>query len=83
MPLVALILPGGIATLAFPFLAPLETLLLLGVEQIVRAIAALPGARATLATPALIAIVSYDALAIAAAIAADAKTRSPSISLSM
>jgi competence protein ComEC len=69
VPLVALVLIGGMATLALPVASPLETLLLLTVEQIVRTIAALPGARATLATPPLIAIVAYDALAIGAALA--------------
>jgi len=69
VPLIAVVLPGGIITLAFPQFAPLETLLLLGVEQVVRTIAALPGARATLATPPLAAIALYDAAAVAAAVA--------------
>jgi len=69
VPLVALVLVGGIATLALPVLAPLETLLLVTVESIVRTIAAFPGAHATLATPPLAAIVAYDALAIGAAVA--------------
>ena len=69
VPLVALVLIGGLATLALPFLAPLETLLLLAVEGIVRGIAALPGARATLATPPLVLILLYDAAAVAAALA--------------
>jgi competence protein ComEC len=69
VPLIALVLVGGIATLAVPFFAPLETLLLLTVEQIVRSIAALPEARATIATPPLIAIVAYDVAAIGAAVA--------------
>jgi competence protein ComEC len=69
VPLIALVLPGGIATLTFPFLAPLETMLLLSVEHVVRTIAALPGAHATLATPPLAAIAAYDAAAIGAAIA--------------
>lgn len=69
VPLVALILVGGIATLALPAIAPLETLLLLLVERIVRTIAAFPGARATLATPPLLAIAAYDAAAIVAALA--------------
>jgi beta-lactamase superfamily II metal-dependent hydrolase len=67
--------------LVFPFLAPLETLLLLGVERIVRAIAALPGARGTLATPPFIAIAVYDALAIAAAIALRRGRTKPAIAL--
>ncbi len=61
VPLIALVLLGGIATLVLPVLAPLETLLLLTVEQIVRVIASFPGARATLATPPFCAIVAYDA----------------------
>ena len=69
VPLVALVLVGGIATLALPAIAPFETLLLLLMERIVRAIAAFPGAQATLATPPLAAIAAYDAAAIAAAIA--------------
>jgi competence protein ComEC len=69
VPLIALVLPGGIATLIMPPIAPLETLLLLSVEHIVRTIAALPGAHATLATPPMIAIGFYDAAAIATAIA--------------
>ncbi|HEV8019911.1 MAG TPA: DNA internalization-related competence protein ComEC/Rec2 [Candidatus Lustribacter sp.] len=69
VPLVALVLTGGIATLVLPLLAPLETLLLLLVEGIVRTIAALPGAQATLATPPLALILVYDAAAVAAAVA--------------
>jgi competence protein ComEC len=69
VPLVALVLPGGIATLAFPFVAPLETLLLIAVEHVVRTIAELPGARATLATPPPIALVAYDIAAVGAALA--------------
>ncbi len=69
VPLVALILIGGIATLLLPALAPIETLLLLCVEQIVRTIAALPGARAMLATPPSAAIIAYDIVAIGAALA--------------
>jgi competence protein ComEC len=69
VPLIALVLVGGITTLAVPFFAPLETLLLLTVEQIVRTIAALPEARATVATPPFIAIVAYDIAAIGAAVA--------------
>ncbi len=69
VPLVAVILIVGIATLVLPPLAPLETLLLLTAETIVRTIAAFPGARATLATPPITAIVAYDVMAIAAAVA--------------
>ena len=69
VPLIALVLLGGIVTLALPALAPLETLLLLTVEQIVRTIAAFPGARATLAAPPLVPIAAYDIAAIAAAVA--------------
>jgi competence protein ComEC len=69
VPLVAAILIGGIVSLVLPPVAPLETLLLLTVETIVRTIAAFPGARATLATPPLAAIVAYDVMAIGAAIA--------------
>jgi competence protein ComEC len=67
VPLVALVLVGGIATLVLPFVAPLETLLLITVEGIVRTIAALPGARATFATPPFTVIVAYDAAAIVSA----------------
>jgi competence protein ComEC len=69
VPLVAVILIGGIVTLVLPPVAPLETLLLLAVETIVRTIAAFPGARATLATPPLAAILVYDVMAIGAALA--------------
>ena len=69
VPLVAVILIGGIVTLVLPAVAPLETLLLLTAEDIVRTIAVLPGARATIATPPLAAIVAYDIAAIGAAIA--------------
>jgi competence protein ComEC len=69
VPLIALVLPGGIATLIMPPFAPLETLLLVGVERIVRTIAGLPGAHATLATPPMTAVACYDAAAIATAIA--------------
>ncbi len=69
VPLVAVILIGGIVTLALPPVAPLETLLLLTVETIVRTIAALPGARATLAAPSVTAIMAYDVMAIVAALA--------------
>jgi competence protein ComEC len=69
VPLVAAVLAGGIATLALPALAPLETLLVLTIEQTVRTIAALPGARATLGMPPFAAILAYDA-AVAAAAAA-------------
>jgi len=69
VPLIALVLLGGIATLALPFVAPLETLLLLTVEHIVRTIAAFPGAKATMATPPFIAIAVYDAATVGAAIA--------------
>jgi competence protein ComEC len=69
VPLVAVILVGGIVTLVLPPVAPLETLLLLAVETIVRTIAALPGARATLATPPIAALVAYDVITIGAAFA--------------
>jgi competence protein ComEC len=69
VPLIALVLVGGIATLAVPLFAPLETLLLLTVERLVRTIAALPGARATIATPPFLAVVAYDIAAIGAAVA--------------
>ncbi len=67
VPLIALVLVGGVATLVLPWLAPLETLLLLTIEQIVRTIAALPGARATIGTPPLATIGAYDAFVVAAA----------------
>ena len=69
VPLIALALVGGLATLALPPLAPLETLLLLAIQRIVQAIAALPGARATIAVPPLPLIVLYDAAAIVAGVA--------------
>lgn len=69
VPLVAVALLGGIATLALPVLGPLETLLLLAIEGAVRAIGALPGARATMATPPLVAVAAYDAAAVVAAVA--------------
>jgi len=69
VPLIALVLVGGIATLALPGFAPLETLLLLTVEGVVRTIAAFPAAHATIATPPFLAIAAYDVAAIGAAIA--------------
>ena len=69
VPLIGIVLPGGIATLAVPTLAPLETLMLLIVEGTVRCIAALPGARAALATPPLPAVAAYDVAVIATALA--------------
>ncbi len=69
VPLVAVALPLGIATLALPSLAPLTTLVLLTIEGVVRAIAALPGARATLGTPPLAALVAYDVVVVAGALA--------------
>jgi competence protein ComEC len=68
VPLVGLILVGGIATLVVPPLAPLETLLLLLVQQIVQTIAGLPGAHATIATPPQGALIAYDAAIIVAAV---------------
>jgi competence protein ComEC len=68
VPLVAVALPLGIATLAVPALAPLTTLVLLVIETIVRDIAGLPGARASLATPPVTSIVAYDVFAVAAAL---------------
>ncbi len=68
VPLVAVVLPLGIATLAFPVLAPLTTLVLLLIETVVRSIAALPAARASLGAPAPWSIIAYDVLCIAAAL---------------
>jgi len=67
VPMIALIVPGGIATVAFPIFAPLETLLLQSVEIAVRSIARAPAAHATIAAPPLPAILAYDVLAIACA----------------
>jgi competence protein ComEC len=67
VPLVALILPLGIATLLVPPLAPLATLLLLIVQHTVSLIAALPGAHATIATPPFFTIVAYDCAILAIA----------------
>jgi competence protein ComEC len=68
VPMIALIVPGGIATVAFPIFAPLETLLLQSVEFAVRSIARAPAAHATIASPPLPAILAYDVLAIACAL---------------
>ena len=68
VPLVAVVLPIGIATLALPALAPLTTLVLLLIETTVRGIAALPGSRAALATPSTFSIVAYDVLCIIGAV---------------
>jgi len=68
VPLVAIVLPLGIATLALPALAPVTTLILLTIETIVRGIASWPGARSSLATPSVASIVAYDVLAVAAAV---------------
>jgi competence protein ComEC len=67
VPLVAIVLPLGIATLLIPPLAPLATLALLVVRHVVALIAALPGAHATIATPPLITIIAYDASILAVA----------------
>lgn len=69
VPLMGIVLTGGIATLALPALAPLETLVLLTLEWIVRTVAALPGARATIATPPPLAIAAYDIAVLLAAAA--------------
>lgn len=69
VPLVAVALTGGIATIAVPFAAPLETTVLLAMEHVVRFVAALPGARATIRAPSLTALITYDVLAFAAAFA--------------
>jgi competence protein ComEC len=68
VPLVGIVLPLGIATLAVPALAPLATTVLLAIEATVRTIAAFPGARASIAAPSAGSIVAYDALCIAGAI---------------
>jgi competence protein ComEC len=68
VPLVAVVLPLGIATLALPALAPLTTMVLLVIEATVRTIAALPLAHATMATPPVAAIAGYDLLCVAGAI---------------
>jgi competence protein ComEC len=68
VPLVAVVLPLGIATLAVPAFAPLTTLLLLTIETVVRTIAAWPGARATMGTPAFASIAGYDVLCVAGAL---------------
>jgi competence protein ComEC len=69
VPMMGAVIPLGAATLALPAIAPLETLLLVVLENIVRVIARAPGAHLTMATPPLLAIVAYDLMAIAAAIA--------------
>jgi competence protein ComEC len=69
VPLVGVVLVGGIATLVLPPVAPLETLLLVTLEGVVRTIAAFPGARATFATTPLAAIVAYDVAVIGSAFA--------------
>ncbi len=68
VPLVGIALACGIATLALPWLAPLTTLVVLGIETTVRTIAAFPGARASMAAPSTISIVVYDLLCIVAAL---------------
>jgi competence protein ComEC len=69
VPLIAVVLSGGMLTLAVPAFAPMETLILLLVEGIVRNIAALPFAHASLATPPATALVVYDILALCAGVA--------------
>jgi competence protein ComEC len=68
VPMMGAIIPLGLATLAIPAIAPIETLLLIIVERLVRTLAVLPGAAASIATPAPIALCLYDALAITAAL---------------
>jgi competence protein ComEC len=67
VPLTALALCGGIATLAFSPVAPLETGVLRAIEAVVRMMASLPGARATLGVPPPWSIAGYDVLALGAA----------------
>jgi competence protein ComEC len=67
VPTVALVLPLGLATLAWPALAPLTTLVVLAIEASVRAIANAPLAR-LFATPPVASVVCYDVLAVGAAI---------------
>jgi competence protein ComEC len=69
VPAIGLVLPGGIATLAVPAVAPLETLVLRGIEVVVRTIAVLPHAQATIAIPPPAAIAVYDIIAIGSAVA--------------
>ena len=69
VPMMGAIIPLGLATLALPAIAPVETLLLIVVERSVRLIAAIPGASASIATPPLSAVIAYDVLAVAGAIA--------------
>jgi competence protein ComEC len=73
VPLMALILPIGAATLALPAVAPLETFLLLVVERVVEIIGGLSGARAFIAAPPLGMVVAYDVLAIATALSLRAR----------
>jgi competence protein ComEC len=65
VPLVGVVLPLGIATLAIPALAPLTTIVLLAIEATVHTIAAWPLAHAWIATPSIAAIAAYDACCIA------------------
>ena len=65
VPLIGVIIPAGLATIAIPVVAPIETLLLRAVETLVRAIAALPAAHATIATPPIALIAAYDVVAVA------------------
>jgi competence protein ComEC len=67
VPLIVVALPGGLAALLFAPVAGLETQVLRAVEGTVRTIAAFPGARATIGTPPLWAILGYDALALGSA----------------
>jgi competence protein ComEC len=66
VPLIGLILPGGVLTLMVPAVAPLETLLLTIVQATVTTLAAAPLAHASIATPAFPQVVVYDVAGIAA-----------------
>jgi len=67
VPLVVIALPGGLAAVLWAPAAGLETIPLRAIEWTVRTIAGFPGARATLGTPPLGAIVAYDGVALGAA----------------
>jgi competence protein ComEC len=68
VPLIGLILPGGVLTLMVPAVAPLETLLLTIVQATVTTLAAAPLAHASIATPAFAQVAAYDIAGIAAAL---------------
>lgn len=67
VPLIGTAMAGGLVAMAIPFVAPLESWLLIGIAGAVQFAARLPGAHASIAQPAAWSIAAYDAVALTAA----------------